>query len=432
MTFYNRMTTAHKFIYILILLIIIASCKENPVVPPEEIPLPKKDTVTVILESLTHRSATLNIRNTAHNPERTIRVYRSLSQQEFTLIDSFPASVKDTLIIDDNFGAGLTFNTDYSWYAATVDTTGEIKDSSNKVTASTLDTTSHNYTWEEYTFGEWQSAFYDVWGTDENNVWVAGLVLYGNTYYGAFHYNGQEFTRDSTAGGYSIFGFAENDIWAAAGGVFHFNGSRWEDKTDLDSALAFSGGKISMWGTSSNDLYMGTNLGKIVHWNGTKGKVVLQDQDYWFYDIFGFSSSDIYAIASKFGKPVDKLYNYNGSSWQVVIESPPYLQKPLRSVWGVSSQDLYVVGRRIERRLNGVWSWTLQHSYSKIRGSASNNIVVIGSYGSILHYNGATWKDISPGVRYDLILNGVYVTENKIFCVGEDASYAKILIGTRN
>ena len=71
-------------------------------------------------------------------------------------------------------------------YAVRVDSLGQLKDTSNIVTQKTLAPTSHNYTWQEFTIGDagFSNALYDVWGTDENNVWAVGGVTINDTVYG--------------------------------------------------------------------------------------------------------------------------------------------------------------------------------------------------------------------------------------------------------
>ena len=109
-----------------------------------------------------------------------------------TTVAEFSILVKDTTIIDDNNGTGLLLDTTYTYFAVRVDSVGQLKDTSNIVTQKTLAPTSHNYTWQEFTIGDWQSALYDVWGTDENNVWAVGSVTINDTVYGVLKWNGIE------------------------------------------------------------------------------------------------------------------------------------------------------------------------------------------------------------------------------------------------
>ena len=162
--------------------VMISSCKkDNPVVPPVEPPAVLKDTVTLSVTGVTHRSVEVNVKCTMNNEKLIILLYRRLNNTD-TLAAEYPVEAADTTITDDNNGEGLQVDTEYKYYAVLRDTTGEIKDTSNTVSARTLPVTSHNYTWQEYTIGEFGSALYDVWGTDENNVWAVGSIYINNKF----------------------------------------------------------------------------------------------------------------------------------------------------------------------------------------------------------------------------------------------------------
>jgi len=76
-------------------------------------------------------------------------------------------------------------------------------------------------------------------------------------------------------------GFPQVIFWVAGGGVFHFNGIKWQQYdsyivnghvTVLDSVLFYNNPYTSIWGTSSSNLYLGNQWGKIIHWTGVKRK----------------------------------------------------------------------------------------------------------------------------------------------------------------
>jgi hypothetical protein len=65
-----------------------------------------------------------------------------------------------------------------------------------------------------------------------------------------------------------------------------------------------------------------------------------------------------------------------------------------------------------------------------IRGSALNNIVAVGDFGLITHFNGVSWHPFfeNPGGDY----YNVSVKENLIISVGEMNARGLIIIGRRN
>lgn len=62
---------------------------------------------------------------------------------------------------------------------------------------------------------------YDVWGTDENNIWVGGWFIIGDWGTNFMHYNGTEWEQDPFFAAHirGIFGFNKNEIYAVGGDV---------------------------------------------------------------------------------------------------------------------------------------------------------------------------------------------------------------------
>ncbi len=251
--------------------IIFSSCKkDNPVIPPVEPPPVVKDTVTISVEGLTHRSIELRVQSTVNDSSLKVKLFRTFNSAD-TMAAEYPILVKDTTIIDDNSGEGLQLNTEYTYYAVTVDTAGEIKDTSSIITARTLAPTSHDYTWQEYTIGDF-GILYDVWGTDENNVYAVGDININNEYYGVLHYDGSSWdVVVDTVGGSAIYGFGPEDIWVIGGAVYHYTDNKWVRLdasvnnghiTILDDILFRNNPYTSIWGTSSSNLYLGNQVGK--------------------------------------------------------------------------------------------------------------------------------------------------------------------------
>ena len=150
---------------------------------PVEPPVALKDTLTLSVEQVTHRSIVVDVKTTANNPNSTVELYRQLDSTR-TLVAEFPITIKDTIVTDDNSGNDLQLNTEYKYYAVRIDSAGGKKDTSNIITAKTLAATSFNYTWQEFSIGDPGSVLYDVWGTDENNVYACGRITFNDTVYG--------------------------------------------------------------------------------------------------------------------------------------------------------------------------------------------------------------------------------------------------------
>jgi len=420
--------------FLFFLLLSAFGCKEDPPVVPPPVPPPVyKDTITVAVDDVTHRSIAINVKSTENNPKSAINLFRIYNNNE-TQVSEYPITVNDTSIIDDNFGNGLQLNTTFSYYAVRIDTTGERKDSSNLVYATTYDTTSHNYTWQEFIIGEMGSQLIDIWGTDENNVYACGSVAINDTVYGILKWNGIQWLPEKKVGGFSaIFGFSNSDIWAVGGAVWHYNGTEWEEYTFRDPVITNNISYSSIWGTSCSNLYFGNVGGKIIHWNGQSAAVFANLSTQRFSDVYGLSNDFILASTSALAPP-GEVFLYNGLNWTRFNELN--LNLLYNSVYAVTTKEFYSAGVELLVYRNGIWmeSYQLEPVMECIRGNKqTGDIAAVGHFATILHYNGSSWKEFKFSTTEYSPLTGVFITENKIFAVGSyNSNQARILIGTRN
>ena len=430
----------YSFLFILLILLCTASC--NTIEPPDPPPPPPpvyKDTITVTVEDVTHRSITVNIKTTVNNPKSSINLFRIYGNTAELLRADYPITVSDTSIIDE----GLELSTTYTYYAVRIDTTGERKDSSNIVEARTLNATNFNYTWQEFTIGEWNSVLYDVWGTDENNVYAVGTVMFNDTAYGVIKWNGNEWTSEKRIGGLrAIHGFSGNDIWTVGGGVYHFDGVEW-NKIDsytsggqsipLDTALFNNLPYTSVWGTSSSNMYFGNSHGRIIHWDGNKASVVyIHESDVVVNDLDGYSSDFIIGIGIGFTPPLLAIY-YNGVSWnKLPIENDP----SLRSVAIVSRNHIYFAGSGIyELKWNNFYRiYTSGYFMYDIEYNRQMGVTVAaGPFDGVYINNGIEWRDYRSQISTDnTAYSGIFLINNTVFCVGSTLNEAKIIIGKNN
>ncbi len=415
-------------------MIIISSCKkDNPIVPPVEPPVTLKDTLTLSVEQVTHRSIVVNVKTTTNNPNATVELYRQFNNKD-TLVTEYSITIQDTVITDDNNGNDLQLNTEYKYYAVRKDSAGEKEDTSNIITARTLAVTNFNYTWQEFSIGEPGSVLYDVWGTDENNVYAVGRVSLNDTVYGIIRWNGNNWLPEEKVGGLlSIYGFSEADIWSVGSRVLHYNGSEWEDYTYRDPVIIGSITYYSVWGTHSSDLYMGSGGGKIIHWNGTSAEIVYTNPDnVYVNDMEGYSSDYIIGVGTGMIPPLLAVY-YDGNNWNnLSINS----NTALNAVSIVTEYETYFAGDGIFKMKRGVflnifnsgyYVWNIE--YDKQTGIT----VASGDFDGVYINNGLGWENLRGQITSDnTSYVGVYLTNNTIFCVGSTINEAKIIIGKTN
>jgi len=423
---------AHKLFlfnfFILPFFFICCNSIEPPIIPPPPTPVPN-DTITVNIEDVTHRSIVVNVQTTMNNSQSMIEVFRRINSKD-SIVAEYSITITDTMIIDDNNGQGLQLDTEYKYYAVRKDTTGESKDTSNIATARTLSATSFNYTWQEFSIGEWNSVLYDVWGTDENNVYAVGGVYFNDTSYGVIHWNGIDWKPVSKAGGVAVHGFSENDIWTVGGSIFHFDGVDWVEILFNDQILVENLPYASVWGTSSNNLYFGNERGKIIHWNGSKAEVVfINGTNVQVKDLDGYSSDFIIGVGTGMVPPLLAVY-YDGNSWSNL---------PISSNWSLNSLSIVtknhtyfggdgvfeMIGTNFSRIQSfGYYIWVVK--YNRQTGVT----VASGAFDGVYIYNGLEWRNYKGQISSDnTSYSGIFLINNTIFCVGSTINEAKIIIG---
>ena len=415
------------------IMLVLYNCKdEPPIVPPPPPPPPPniKDTLTLTIEYVTHRSIIINSKTTTNNRNSTVELYRQFNNAD-TLVAEYPITSNDTSIIDDNNGTGLQLNTSYTFYAVRIDSTGERKDSSDIITATTLAATNFNYNWQEFAFGEPGSDLYDVWGTDENNVYAVGGVYFNDTSYGVIHWNGVEWKPVSQfGGGVAIHGFSGNDIWTVGGTIYHFDGVNWNEILLQDQILVDNLPYYSVWGTNSNNIYFGSGRGKIIHWNGNKAQIVYSNPDQVFVkDLDGCASDFIIGVGTGMVPPLLAV-KYDGISWN---------ELPISDIWSLNAlsiatkKQIYFGGDGVfEMRGNnfsriqsfGYYVWDVK--YDRQTGVT----VASGAFDGIYIYNGLEWRNYKGQISSDnTSYSGIFLINNTIFCVGSTTIEAKIIIG---
>ncbi len=319
------------------------------------------------------------------------------------------------------------------------------------------DTTSHNFTWIIDTIGTQSSYFLDVAIINQNDIWAVGEIHLDSEIdsYNAVHWNGTEwelhhipavtYWGDITKGPiYSVFTFNSNDVWmfSKAGSYAHWNGLQW--KSEFISQRVGTINRI--WGNSSNNMYfIGTN-GNITLYDGDSWQQLDSGTDIDIQDIWG-------AVNPKTGKEeilaIASLRNY-GRAMELLKIDDKFVQKidttglhsNESSVWFIPNEVYYVAGNGIFKKVKNLdrpeWIALNEHpaiyKYS-IRGSSENNIFVVGSFGLVSHYNGASWrhyldKEIASfyGAWYKCS-----VTDNMVVAVGTlEGINGLILRGYRN
>jgi hypothetical protein len=436
----GRTATMKQFLLMSIILVCISltalKCKDEPTKPHQpQIQLTFEDA------SCTEVWLKLSVANVS-NPIVMLK-------RDDTAIDTLYLTTADTTIIDENLLPSHT-------YTYTVQLVNQLTNTCS-TSARTMDTTSHNFTWQTFTLGDGSgsSTLYDVAIINDTLAYACGAVYSGGFICNLAKWNGKQWdtlhisvTLTYTSSQMvtdqdplkTIYAFNENDIWVVsqAGGVSHWNGTQW-----IMLSIPFNQGPGAcnkMWGTSSLDLYFVGNNGRIIHYNGSSWTKIESGTDLQFLDIFGATDQrtgekQILAVCTQNYPGNRGIFSIKGNIATQISSYP--IQWELFSVWFVPNRHYYVVGGDYYEKSflrDTIWknfNPPTHYGASQIRGNAINDAIVVGAYGECLHWNGVGWNSYRDMVAINGSYSSVAVKGNLVIAVGSNNAQAAIAIGRR-
>ena len=411
--------------------LIMFSCKKDNPIPPDELP---KINLTLEDTSCTEAWIKLTTVNISLPAELTLK-------QDDSVAQTISLSSADTLLYVDS----LLPNTNYKYQASSI----QYQVSSNLLSVTTMDTTSHNFTWQTWTFGGQAGSctLYDVAIISENNIWAVGeIYLLDSTgvpdpnAYNAVHWDGNQWElkriKTNACGGVvyppikAIFAFSADDVLFAHidGSISHYNGTDFTNDCSLITQLNGSANKI--WGVSRNDFYVVSGNGFIAHYQNGQWSRIESGTDLNIGDIWGIQDDTgiyiKYVAADNSMLKIDNndvLTTINGLSGEIII-----------SIWGKSDRLIYTAGDGVVLYKNNAWEKIDKpevNSIYRIKGEEFNEIYGISSPGNIIKYfNGYSWYTINTETenRYWRIDSKA----NRVVASGYNGEAAIVTIITKN
>jgi len=223
-----------KLITCIILISLTLSCNTTEPPPPPD----AKPTLALTLEDASSIEAWVKLTTTNLQFPATI----TLKQNNIVTQDII-LSYADTLLYIDSLLPKITYTfqaiTQSSNQFITAERSEDGSITSNELSITTMDTTSHNFTFETWTFGEvGSSTLYDVAIIDENNIWAVGEIYMNDSLgnpdphaYNTVHWDGTEWKlfrimfyticgqqNRTPYPASAIFAFNENEIWIGMDG----------------------------------------------------------------------------------------------------------------------------------------------------------------------------------------------------------------------
>lgn len=196
-----------------------------------------------------------------------------------------------------------------------------------------------------------------------------------------------------TAALMSISGTSANDVWAVGadpgtgGTILHYDGSAWSpvvagQNYDLWWVHAFAGGPVYAVGAGATIL-----KGDTSGFTRQKGADVLANLT--IYGIWGDSPTNLYAVGGYAGR-WGFIWHSDGTTW-TNVELPDDL--PLTDAGELPG-------------------------FFKVWGTSANDVWVVGTHGTVLHYDGSTWSVVPSGT--DELLFTVHGNNNTVVMVGNN------------
>jgi len=216
-------------------MLIISSCKQatEPRLEPE---------LALTLEDVSCTEVWMQLKTTNLQLPTTINVLKNN-----TVTQTFSLSTHDTLLYIDSLLANQTYKFKIVLTNNLQPTSYPQPTTSNEVTVTTMDTTSHEFSWQSWEFGGdcGSSSLSDVAIIDENNIWAVGEIYMRDSLgncdpnaYNAVHWDGTKwelkriYTYSACSSIHyaplkSIYAFSENNIVVTSGGgMWWFDGNK--------------------------------------------------------------------------------------------------------------------------------------------------------------------------------------------------------------
>ncbi|MFA5185514.1 MAG: hypothetical protein WC551_03430 [Patescibacteria group bacterium] len=241
-----------------------------------------------------------------------------------------------------------------------------------------------------------------IWGTSNTNVYV-GAQNY--TKGKIAHWNGSQWLPEDLTPAprtiYDVWGTSDNDVWVAAtdtnsnGLLFHKQNGEWTDDPNKPSAKSFQ----SVWGPSASDVFAaGAGAGwvpKVWRRSGTTWSSMTTPSftgPTMYYKIWGLDANHVFVpgFHDQYDNGNNKgiLLYFDGSSWTSV--QVPADCRELRSIHGTSFGDLWASGITtsgkgvVYRITNNLATWTPYvnqslYGYSAILSVRAGTVLASGA-----------------------------------------------------
>ncbi len=354
-------------------------------------------------------------------------------------------TLRDTIIIADSLQPNTTYN--FQVFHGTL--------GSEIVTATTMDTTTQNFTFETVEFGDGFSSSYfkDVWIFDENNIWAVGEVLLDDGYTNIMRWNGTEWLPQRpyhTSSGISgIWAFDTSNIYFSSGAIRKYESGQIIVYSISHLGFTNTQGVHKLWGSSESNIWGVGPWGTIVHYDGNGWAKIDFDRQWYFYNITGNKETGTaYAVARSTGDECIIAEMKNNQA-KIIFNSSDF--SPQLNSWAIDyyNHKLYLAGA--DYRSTKIWEFDLLNSVPNVLIDLGgnpietsifqiivnnvNDIYYIGrnyDFGSMIHFNGLRYSGFGNGLQASSNYGDTHSIDNLTISVGYSNNKAYITKIRRN
>jgi len=279
--------------------------------------------------------------------------------------------------------------------------------------------------------------FTDIWGTAADNIYAVGQLGSKGATRTVLRRSGQprwEVQFEGVKGtSWSIWGSDMNNIWTfgqagigeadgsvtATPNILRSDGTTWSPVANTPVRNLFSA-----WGTGPNQLWVGTDIGSVLYWNGSSWT---QQQDTGatgpLYGLWGADPSHVWATGRD-----GVIAKWDGSKWSREQSGTGEL---LLSLWGYDTRNLWAVGKMGAVLKSDGAEWSLQNSGTMqglwgVWGADATHVWAVGEGGSIIRWDGNSWTSQTSGTQQ--VLHGIWGTDaHHIWTVGSKGTILNYL-----
>ncbi|HUS67267.1 MAG TPA: hypothetical protein VMZ28_22170 [Kofleriaceae bacterium] len=212
-------------------------------------------------------------------------------------------------------------------------------------------------------------------------------------------------------------------IGSGSGSVWSGPGGGWTPSDVLMTTVN------AVHGTGPDDVFAVGGGGAIAHDDGGGWEIVREATAFdVLYDVWA-GDDDVFAV----GEAGLTLHlDRNRGGWERIVVG----DGPLWSVWGTPGAEVWAVGAAgLMLEWNGA-GWT-EHTSPVIddlrwvTGSARDDLVATGAFGSVLHYDGVAWNPIDIGIDLFAPVAAVRPREIMVLGSGSGPSIARVARAVR-